>query len=139
MEKHHARGGIVVRTDMLVSFCKKGTGKPQTKGRRSGCHWPELWQAHGKLVNAKINDLIAAKELGTLPDMPSWAVNVLIEHRNDKMGYSFSKVGGARLGSWTSVGDAKQVLGRAGTKGALTTLIDEQVVACAQGRVSCGS
>ena len=55
------------------------------------------------------------------------------------MGYSFSKVGDARLGSWTSVGYAEQVVGRAGTKGALTTLIDEKVEACAQRRLSCGS
>ena len=40
------------------------------------------------------------------------------------MGYSLSKVGDARLGSWTSVGDVKQVVGRAGTKGALPTLVD---------------
>ena len=68
--------------------------------------------------------------------MTSWAVNVLIDHRNDKMGYSLSKVGDARLGSWTSVGHVKQVVGRAGTKGALTTLVDEKVGACAQGRFS---
>ena len=77
--------------------------------------------------------------MGTLPDVTSWAVNVLIDHRNDKMGYSLSKVGDARLGSWTSVGDVKQVAGRASTNCAFTTLKDEQVVACAQGRFSCGS
>ena len=129
----------MVLTDLLVSFCTKDTGKPKAKGRRSACHWPELWQAHGKLVNAKVNDLNAAKELGTLPDMTSWAVNVLIDHRNDKMGYSLSKVGDARLGSSTSLGDAKQVAVRAGTKGAFTTLKDETVGACAQRRFSCCS
>ena len=52
------------------------------------------------------------------------------------MVYSLSKERDARLGSWTSVSDVKQVVGRAGTKGALTTLIDEKVVACGQGRFS---
>ena len=76
------------------------------------------------MVNAKVNDLNAAKELGTLPDMKSSAVNILIEHRNDKMGYNLSKVENARLGRWTSVGYAEQVVGSAGTTGALTTLVD---------------
>ena len=113
--------------------------KPWTKGRRWGCDWPKLWQAYGKLVNAKVNDPNAAEELGTLPDMTSWAVNILIVHRNDKMEYSLSKVGDARLGKWTSVGYAEQVVRRAGTKGVVTTLVDEKVEACAQGRLPCGS
>ena len=46
------------------------------------------------------------------------------KQRNDKIGYSLSKVENARLGRWTSVGYAEQVVGRAGTKGALTTLVD---------------
>ena len=73
--------------------------KPWTKGRRWGCDWPKLWQAYGKLVNAKVNDPNAAEELGTLPDMTSWAVNILIVHRNDKMEYSLSKVG---MPDWAS-------------------------------------
>ena len=88
----------VMRTDLLVSFCTKDAGKPKTKGPRSGCHWRELWQAHGKLVNAKVNDLNAAKEMGMVPDMTSWAVSVLIEHRNDKNGIQPQQGGGCKIG-----------------------------------------
>ena len=42
--------------------------------------------------------------------------------RSEIVGYTLSKVEDARLDRWTRVGYAKQVVGRAGTKGALTIL-----------------
>ena len=43
-------------------------------------------------------------------------------HRSEIVAYKLSKVEDARLGRWTTVGYAQQVVGRAGTKSALTIL-----------------
>ena len=85
----------------------------------SGCARLELWQAHIKLVSSC---RIAVKELSDLPGMTTWAYVVLMGHRNEITGYLLSKAEDARLDRWTSVGYAKQVLGRASTKGAITIL-----------------
>ena len=57
-----------------------------------------------------------------LPVLTSWAFNVLGDHRNEITGYKLSKVEDVRLDRWTSVHYVKQVVGCAGTEGALTIL-----------------
>ena len=54
--------------------------------------------------------------------MTSWAFNVLGDHRNELTRYKLSKVEDVRLDRWTSVHYVKQVVGCAGTEGALTIL-----------------
>ena len=79
----------------------------------SACDRPKLWQVT-KLVGPELTALNANKVLGKLPDMTSWAFNTLMEHRSDKVSHNRSKVEDARLGRWTSVGYAEQVVGCAG-------------------------
>ena len=118
-------------TDSLVSSNMRHTGKPYTKraahGKASKTSGTRAVNRHrcaryGKLVGSELTAFNANQVLGKLPDMKSWAFNILMRHRSEKVGYKLSKVEDARLGRWTSVGYAQQVVGRAGTKSALTIL-----------------
>ena len=64
---------------------------------------------------------VAGKVLGKLP-VTFWAFNTLVDHRNEITGYNLSKLEDDRLYRWTNVHYVKQVVGRAGTEGALTIL-----------------
>ena len=60
--------------ELLYERDRKALDKRAALGLSLARALASAWQA----VNAKVNDLNAAKEFGTLPDMTSWAVNVLI-------------------------------------------------------------
>ena len=89
----------------------------------SGCDRPKQWQVYFKLVGPEFNAPNAPKVLGKLPDVTAWAYNALTGHRSDIVSHKLSKVEDARLGMWTSAGYAKQVVGRAGTKGIAALLL----------------
>ena len=59
--------------------------------------------------------------LGKLP-VTFWAFNILVDHGNEITGYKLSEVEDVRLYRWTNVNYVKQVVGCAGTEGALTIL-----------------
>ena len=64
---------------------------------------------YGKLVDSEPTALNANGVLGKLPDMTSWASNLLKGHRSEEVSHKLNKVKDARVGRWTSIGYAKQV------------------------------
>ena len=52
--------------------------------------------------------------------MTSWAFNLLMGHRSEEVSHKLNKVKDARVNRWTSMSHAKQVVGHACIKGALT-------------------
>ena len=114
------RTGLLVSSSIKIqeSFRQKGCARHEHQGR------VELGLRSTKAVASvcRASQLLSHRCEGVERLTTTWAYVVLMGHRNEITGYLISKTEDARLDRRTSVGYAKQVLGRSGTKGAITIL-----------------
>ena len=94
----------VMRTDLLGSSGMKEKAKPETRGlckrrtsRTSGTRVLTSQSCGRCVASSALNVLKAPMVLGKLPDMTSWAIKFLMEHRSEIAGCALSKVEDARL------------------------------------------